>query len=78
MNLRISRGIPEGFLETELPFENGLELAENKRKNQMMAMKEKAETGVRTAVQAERTACSKACRCEIACCVWGCKLRLWR
>ena len=30
-NLRISRGIPEGFLETELRFENGFELAKNKR-----------------------------------------------
>ena len=70
MNLMISRGIPEGFLETELHFENGFELAKNKRKNQMMTIKGKAESGLRTAVQVEKTACSKARRCEMTCYVW--------
>lgn len=63
-----------GFLETELHFEDGLELAENKRKNRMtmtmMMTTKKAERGVRTVVQAERTARSKVCRCEVACCGW--------
>lgn len=47
MNLKTSRGIPEGFPESELHFGNELELAEHERKKMMME-KKKAESSVGT------------------------------
>lgn len=46
---------------------NELELAENKRRHEEGR---KAESGVGTAGQAERTACPEAGRCAVVCCGW--------
>lgn len=55
----------EDFQGLSCILKNEFKLAEHKRKKTMK--KKKGESGVGTAVQAERTACSEACRCEVAC-----------